>query len=238
MARLNDMPGQRKAAVVTGATGGIGAAVVARLSAAGYRVLALGRNKERLNELVQQHPGVTPIQADLAEPTVLSTVLPKVDRLDALIHCAGIADVARVEEMTPQLWKQTLDVNVVASAELTRVLLPALRAARGHVVFVNASFGMTAVPRWSAYVGSKAALGELADSLRAEEAPHGLRVTSIYPGGVDTPLLREVRRSFGAEYDPATCIRPNSLAAFILTILAAPADAYISDVAIKATPRG
>jgi short-subunit dehydrogenase len=142
-------------AVVTGATGGIGAAVVAQLSAAAYTVLAIGRDKGRLDELAREHRAVTPIQADLAEPTTLSSIVPKIDRLDALIHCAGIAEVARVDETDPQLWQRILNVNVVASAELTRALLPALRIARGHVVFVNAAYGMTGVPRWSAYVGSR-----------------------------------------------------------------------------------
>ncbi|MET8234316.1 SDR family oxidoreductase [Micromonospora sp. NPDC005298] len=225
-------------AVVTGATGGIGLAVVAQLSAAGYRVLALGRDTSRLSELAHAHPGVTPIYADLAEPARLNSIVPNLDRLDALIHCAGIADLAEVEETTTQLWQRILDVNVVASAEITRALLPALRAARGHVVFINAAYGMTGVPRWSAYVGSKAALRELADSLRAEEAAHGLRVTSIYPAGVDTPLLREVRRSFERDHDPATSVRPETLAGIILAALRAPADAHITDLAVEPTRRG
>jgi NADP-dependent 3-hydroxy acid dehydrogenase YdfG len=232
------MTTEGQVAVVTGATGGIGTAVVAQLSAAGYRVLAFGRDKGRLSELLREHRGVTPIQADLAEPSTLSSVVPGLDRLDALIHCAGIADLAGVEEAPPQLWQRILDVNVVASAELTRILLPALRAACGHVVFVNAAYGMTGVPRWSTYVGSKAALRELADSLRAEEAPHGLRVTSIYPAGVDTPMLREVRRSFGRDHEPATCVRAESLAAIILAALHAPADAHITDLAVEPTRRG
>jgi NADP-dependent 3-hydroxy acid dehydrogenase YdfG len=211
--------------------------MVAQLSAVGYSVLALGRDRGRLDELVQEHGGVTPIQADLAEPAALSYVVPKLDRLDALIHCAGIADLAGVEETAPRLWQRILDVNVVAAAELTRALLPALRTACGHVVFVNAAHGMTGVPRWSAYVGSKAALRELAESLRAEEASHGLRVTSIYPAGVDTPLLREVRRSIGRDHDPATCVHPETLAAIILTALRAPADAHITDLAVEPTWR-
>jgi NAD(P)-dependent dehydrogenase (short-subunit alcohol dehydrogenase family) len=68
---------------------------------------------------------------------------------------------------------------------VTRALLPALRAARGRIVFVNAARGTHPVPGWSAYAGSKVALRELADSLRDEEDPHGNRVTTIYPGGVD-----------------------------------------------------
>lgn len=109
--------------------------------------------------------------------------MTELDRVDALIHCAGIADVASVEDTPARLWQPMLAINVASAAELTRVLLPGLRKAAGHVVFVNAAYGMAGEPRWSAYVGSKAALRELADSLREEEAPHGVRVTSIFPSG-------------------------------------------------------
>jgi NAD(P)-dependent dehydrogenase (short-subunit alcohol dehydrogenase family) len=87
-----------------------------------------------------------------------------------VVHCAGVSEVAAVEATPHALWEETLAVNVTGPAALTRVLLPPLRAARGHVVFVNAAPGQQGVPNWSAYTASKAALRELADSLREEEA--------------------------------------------------------------------
>jgi NAD(P)-dependent dehydrogenase (short-subunit alcohol dehydrogenase family) len=128
-------------------------------------------------------------------------------------------------------------VNVSGPASLTRALLPALRAARGRIVFVNAAPGLRAVPRWSAYTASKAALRELADSLREEERPHGLRVTTIYPGGVRTELLRKVREGLGVPYDPAVTVRPETLAELVLTVLRFPDDAEIMDVSLRAALR-
>lgn len=230
------MSAATKTALVTGATGGIGAAVASVLSAAGFRVLATGRHPDRLAELAERHATVTSIGIDLTDPAELAAGLPPLNRLDALVHCAGIADIATVSDSRPRQWRQILEVNLVSAAELTRILLPALRLARGHVVFVNASFGMTGVPGWSAYVGSKAALRELADSLREEEAASGVRVTSVFPGGVATDLLRTVRRSFGGQYDPAACISPDSLARIILSALQSPDDAMITDLAVAPAP--
>lgn len=144
-------PALVKTAAVTGSTGGIGSAVCGALDAAGWEVLELRRGES----------------------------LPEIERLDALVHCAGIAPVASVEDSARDLWAETLEANVVGPAEATRSFLPALRTARGHVVFVDAAPGLRGVARWSAYVASKAAVRELADSLREEEGANGVRVTSI-----------------------------------------------------------
>jgi NADP-dependent 3-hydroxy acid dehydrogenase YdfG len=226
-------------AVVSGATGSIGGAMVSRLAAEGYGVVALGRDDTALDKLAegQGQAQVRTIRVDLTDAASLSESLPRLERVDVLVHCAGIADVAPVEGSDVELWRQMLEVNLVAAAELTRALLPPLRAARGHIIFVNASYGMTGVPRWSAYVGSKVAMRELADSLRAEEAPYGLRVTSIYPGGVRSPLLRRVRYAFGRDYDPTRSLSPESLATVMLGVLRAPTDTHVTDLAITPAPQ-
>jgi NADP-dependent 3-hydroxy acid dehydrogenase YdfG len=223
--------------LVTGATGGIGAAVVRAAADGGYRVMAAGRDGERLNRQCAAVPGTSPVLLDLRAPAGLSATLAGLDRLDAVVHCAGVADVAGVGESPLSLWLETLTVNVVAAAEITRLVLAALRRTAGHVVFVNAAPGLHAVPRWSAYTASKAALRELADSLRAEEARHGIRVTTIYPGGTATDLLEKVRGRFGQPYDAADCIQPATLASVVLTILDMREDAYLPEVSVLPTPR-
>jgi NADP-dependent 3-hydroxy acid dehydrogenase YdfG len=224
-------------AVVTGATGGIGSAIVRALADRDHRVLAIGRSAERLEALAGIASSVTPVVMDLSQPVELPAVLRDLARVDVLIHCAGVADVASVADGAPDLWRRTFAVNVLSAAELTQGLLPALRAAAGHVVFVNMAPGMTGVPRWSAYVGSKAAQRELADSLRAEEAGNGIRVTTVYPGGTATDLLRQVREQFGRPYEPETCIRPESLAQMVVAALDSPVDAQVTDLTVQATSR-
>jgi NADP-dependent 3-hydroxy acid dehydrogenase YdfG len=216
--------------MVTGAAGGIGSAVANLLISRGHEVIALGRGQARLTAL----RGATAVVADLGQPQSLRNAVTVPDRLDALVHCAGVSPVAAVADAEPEVWARILAVNVAGAAELTRLLLPALRRARGHVIFVNASPGMTAVPGWAAFVGSKAAVRELADSLREEET--AIRVTTIYPSATATELLREVRAAFGLDYDPARCIQPDSLAATIAWVLAAPPDSYVSELSVLPSP--
>lgn len=223
--------------LVTGATGGIGAALVRAAAGAGYHVLAAGRDAVRLDDLCAGVAHAVPVLLDLRDPTTLPRELRELDRLDALVHNGGIAEVAAVEDTSYELWQETMTVNVIAAAELTRALLPALRRAAGRVVFINATPGMRAVPRWSAFVASKAALRELADSLRAEEARHGLRVTTIYPGGTATELLQKVREQFGRPYEPSECIQPATLASLVLSVLDVPDDAQITELSVLPAPR-
>lgn len=222
--------------MVTGATGGIGRAVVAELVAAGHQVSAVGRDPARLGSL----PGVRVVAADLAQPQRLAQVIDVPGQLAALVHCAGVSvdAVAPVAGTGPQVWQETMAVNVMAAAELTRLVLPALRRGRGHVVFVNSARGVRAAPDWSAFAASKAALQELADSLRAEEEQNGLRVTTVYPGATATEHLREVRAAFGRGYDPRRCIKPETLAAMVAWVLAAPQDGYVGELSVLVAPHG
>jgi NADP-dependent 3-hydroxy acid dehydrogenase YdfG len=224
-----------KQAVITGATGGIGSAIVRMLADRGNDVVAMARPSAALDALCEATAAVAaPI--DLLRTSELPAAVRALDRVDVLIHAAGVSEVASVEDTPPEVWHETMAVNVTGPAELTRALLPALRAARGRVVFVNAVAGLHAMPRWSAYTASKAALTELADSLRLEEAGSGVRVTSIYPGGVATELLRKVRAGLGRPYDPAHCVSPASLAAVVAAVLDAPADVDITEVALQPPP--
>lgn len=194
--------------------------------------MAVARSSAALDALCQD-TGAVAAAFDLLRPSGLPPALTRLPAVSALIHAAGAAEVAPVAETSWERWQETFAVNVSGPAELTRALLPALRAARGRVVFVNAVAGLHAVPRWSAYAGSKAALTELADSLRLEEAANGVRVTSVYPGGVATEMLRTVRAAFGQPFDRARLTSPDSLAQVVASVLDAPADVDIQEIALK-----
>jgi short-subunit dehydrogenase len=194
--------------LVTGASGGIGSAVVDALAASGHQVTAIRRDAKAAEAI--SAGGVRVVAADLAHVDELRVAVSGIDHLDALVHCAGVSAVESVAETQTAVWQETLTVNVTAAAELTRLLLPQLRASTGHVIFINASPGMRAAPRWSAFVGSKAALRELADSLRVEEAGNGVRVTTVYPAATATHQLRRIRAAFDRPYEPAQCIQPGA----------------------------
>lgn len=222
--------------LVTGAGAGIGAAVARALARRGDQLVLLARNEERAGALASDLPGSRTVVADLAEPTRLEEVLAGQelpDRLDSVIHSAGVAELGSVSELGADVWRRTLDVNLVAPAELTRLLLPSLRATRGHVVLVNSGSGLRANPGWSAYAASKHGLRALADALRAEEKGSGVRVTSVYPGRTATPMQEKVHEQEGKDYDPSEWITPDTVADAILHVLDLPPEATIPELVVR-----
>ncbi|GAA3808442.1 SDR family oxidoreductase [Streptomyces phyllanthi] len=222
--------------VITGAGSGIGAAVARRLHARGDELVLHARDAGRAKELAAEFPEARTLVGDLAEPDKLSwafshQTLP--DRVDSLVHSAGVIELGAVGELTPKSWRHQLNVNLVSPAELTRLFLPQLRAARGHVVFLNSGSGLHAYGDWSAYAASKHGLRALADSLRHEEHAGGVRVTSVYPGRTASPMQAKVHQQEGKEYDPSQWIDPESVATTILMALDLPRDAEVHDVTVR-----
>ncbi|WP_338673096.1 SDR family oxidoreductase [Streptomyces sp. SCSIO 30461] len=222
--------------LITGAGSGIGAAVTRRLHERGDELVLLARDAGRAKELAQAYPGARTLVGDLAAPDRLSwafshQTMP--ERVDSLLHIAGIVDLGPVGELTPRAWHAQLDVNLVGPAELTRLVLPQLRVAQGTVIFVNSGAGLNAHADWSAYAASKHGLKALADSLRQEERPNGIRVSSVYPGRTASPMQAKVHQQEGKEYDPARWIGTESVATTILTALDLPRDAEINDLTVR-----
>ena len=160
------------------------------------------RSAARADDLRPDFPEADLVVADLADPGSVPAVATAAgERVDGVVHAAGVVSLGPVAELDAEAWRSQLDVNLVAPALLTRALLPALRAARGTVVLVNSGAGQVAHPTWAAYAASKHGLKALADSLRAEEAEHGVRVTSVYPGRTATAMQERVHAQEGKDYD-------------------------------------
>jgi NADP-dependent 3-hydroxy acid dehydrogenase YdfG len=104
------------------------------------------------------------------------------------------------------------------------------------VVFVNSGAGLRANPQWAGYAASKHGLRALANALRAEEQPHGVRVTTVYPGRTATPMQQRVHDQEGKDYDAAEWIRPETVGGVILHVLDLPRDATIPDVTVSPGP--
>ncbi|MEW1645476.1 SDR family oxidoreductase [Streptomyces sp. NPDC091219] len=222
--------------VITGAGSGIGAAVARRLHARGDDLVLHARDAGRAKELAAQYPGASTLVGDLADPDKLSWAFSHQSlpgRVDTLLHIAGVVDLGPVGELTPKTWRHQLNVNLIAPAELTRHFLPQLRLSGGHVLFVNSGAGLSASADWSAYAASKHGLKALADSLRHEEHPHGVRVTSVYPGRTASPMQAKVHQQEGKAYDPARWIDPESVATTILMAIDLPGDAEVNDLTVR-----
>ncbi|WEV25179.1 SDR family oxidoreductase [Streptomyces sp. 71268] len=222
--------------LITGAGSGIGTVVAERLCARGDELWLLARDAGRAKQLAERYPGARTLVGDLAEPERLSWALSHQqvpERLDSLLHIAGVVELGDVGDLTPKAWNQQLAANLVSPAELTRLLLPQLRLAKGHVVFVNSGAGLRANAQWSAYAASKHGLKALADALRWEESGNGIRVTTVYPGRTATPMQVKVHQQEGKEYDPERWMTPESVATTLLTALDLPRDAEITDLSVR-----
>lgn len=215
--------------LITGATSGIGHAVATRLRDRGDELILIVRDPERAADF----PEARLIVADLADPGSLNPAdLPDLpDRLDSVVHAAGVVALGAVADLDEVAWRRQLEVNLLAPALLTRAALPALRAGSGTVVFVNSGAGLHAHPQWAAYAASKFGLRALAESLRAEEP--GIRVTTVYPGRVATPMQSDVHRQEGREYDETAWIRPETVAAAVVDAIDLGPDATVPDVVIR-----
>ncbi|MEU5655673.1 SDR family oxidoreductase [Streptomyces sp. NPDC047737] len=222
--------------LITGAGSGIGAAVARRLLERGDELVLLARDAGRARELAALYPGARTLVGDLADPDRLSWAFgqqPMPERLDSLLHIAGVVELGRIGDLTPRTWHLQLNANLVAPAELTRLLLPQLRVSQGQVVFVNSGAGLAAHAEWGAYAASKHGLKALADSLRHEEHGNGVRVTSVYPGRTASPMQAKVHQQEGKEYDASRWIDPESVATTILLAIDLPRDAEINDLTVR-----
>jgi NADP-dependent 3-hydroxy acid dehydrogenase YdfG len=122
-------------------------------------------------------------------------------------------------------------VNVVGAVALTLELLPALRAAGGHVVFINSGAGINASPGLASYSASKFALRGFADSLRNDE--QSLRVTSVHPGRIATEMQEGLVAYEGKDYDPARYLSPETVAKVVADAVHTPRDAHVQEIIVR-----
>ncbi|HEY8552897.1 MAG TPA: SDR family NAD(P)-dependent oxidoreductase [Thermaerobacter sp.] len=182
-------------ALITGASSGIGRASALALARAGWKVLA-GVRREADGHALREAagPAVEPVLLDVTDPEQVRAAAEAVDRragaagLQGLVNNAGIAAAGPVELVPEAVWRQQLEVNVVGVVAVTRALLPALRRGRGRLVLMGSVSGLVSLPFMAPYSASKFALEALADALRIELAPWGIRVCLIEPAAVATPI--------------------------------------------------
>ena len=220
--------------VITGAGSGIGSALAQRLADRGDELVLIARSDARAAELTDTFPRAQLLVADLADPGTLNGIGRQVDGpVDTVLHVAGVVDLAPVERLRLAAWEEQVTVNLTAPAVLTRELLPHLRAARGTVVFINSSAGLAASAEWSAYAASKFGLRAFADSLRAEEVEHGVRVSTVYPSRTATPMQEKVHEQEGRTYDSSRWISAETVVDTIVHVIDLPGDATIPDVTVR-----
>ncbi|UVY85273.1 SDR family oxidoreductase [Brachybacterium sp. NBEC-018] len=221
--------------LVTGANRGIGREIALALAPDHHLVLG-GRDEAALTALAAELPAAETFVADLTDPAATAAAVGALalpGGLDGLVHSAGVLVSGRVEDLSTADWTRSLTVNVTAVAELTRLLLPALREIRGTVVTINSGSGYTAKGGGGAYAASKFALRALTDALRDEERGHGVRVTSVHPGRVATDMQRQLRDFEQGEYRESDYVAPATVAATVRLALDLPAEASIDELSVR-----
>ncbi|WP_069161367.1 SDR family oxidoreductase [Nocardia altamirensis] len=220
-------------ALITGASRGLGAAI-ARELAPTHDLLLGARSVDALRDIMKELPDATGWPVDLTDYPAVADATAPIQRLDVLVHSAGVADLNSIAESTVDQWRNTLEANLIAVAELTRQLLPALRAANGHVVLINSGAGLRANAGWASYAASKFGLRAFGDALRLEEP--ALRVTSIHPGRIDTDMQREIIAHEGREYRPEQFLRAETVAGAVRNAVETPRDAHPTEIVLRPNP--
>ena len=231
-------------ALVTGATQGIGLAIGHALARLGVTLCLLARTRQALESTAASLPGPSPkliFPCDLGDDAHLSRLpaqlLPQTaGRLDILVHSAaafaqGAFESAPVADLDLQY-----RINLRAPYVLTQSFLPQLKSARGQVVFINSTTGLSARPHVTQYAATKHALKGFADVLRQEVGPAGVRVISVYPGKVATPMQQRRHEIEAKPYRPQTLIQPEDIASAIVNALSLPRTAEVTDLQIRPGP--
>jgi NAD(P)-dependent dehydrogenase (short-subunit alcohol dehydrogenase family) len=170
-------------ALVTGASTGIGRASALHLAGLGFHVLAGVRDPADAPD------GLEPLRLDVTSEEDVAAAAERVGaELHALVNNAGIALSGPVEVVPIDEWRRIVDINLLGQVAVTRALLPAVLRARGRVVNMSSIGGRVANPLFGPYSATKFALEAVSDALRREVAAHGVRVISIEPGGIATPI--------------------------------------------------
>jgi short-subunit dehydrogenase len=185
------MEPSREIALVTGASSGIGRETAVRLAKVGYRVIALARRKERLVELAENAPNITPRPVDLSDAEALERFCREMSGLSepvsVLINDAGYSIRGAIEDVSLPAIRRLFEVNLFALIRITQACLPGMRRLRrGTIVNLSSVVGKFPFPTSGPYAATKHAVEAVSDALRIEVRPFGIRVVTIRPGVIAT----------------------------------------------------
>lgn len=233
-----------KAVVITGGGTGIGAGIARELAQAGCRVMVGGRREEPLQQLAQSVQAAEPVryaQLDVADDESIRQFFrqarEQLGEIDILVNSAGINIQNRtIAAMDPADWDHVLRVNATGAYRCMLEVLPAMRERRdGVVINISSISGKRAIQLGGVvYCASKFAMTALGTAVSNEVRLEGVRVTNVYPGEVNTPILDKRPTPVSQEHKNAI-LQPEDVAALVATICRLPARAHVPEVVIKPT---
>lgn len=232
-----------RTALITGGGSGIGAAIARSFSDAGCRVIVTGRRLEVLQQVAESDPAgrITPVAADVVDrdsvAALFEQALAIASQIDILVNSAGINVPNRaMSDLTPEDWDRVLAINATGTFNCIREVLPGMRERRdGVIINITSVAGMrTGLLGGVAYNASKFAASALGRTVGEEERENGVRVTTIYPGEVETPILDDRPVPVSAEHR-ARILQPEDVAAATLMVAELPPRARVPELVITPT---
>jgi NADP-dependent 3-hydroxy acid dehydrogenase YdfG len=238
---------KKQTALITGATSGIGEATAHALAEAGWRVIVTGRRAERLKELKNELKAeygaeVLTLAFDVRDPfqvsASLGTLPEKWCEIDLLVNNAGLAaGLEHIDAGSLADWEQMIDTNVKGLLYVTRIISPLMvERGRGHIVNIGSIAGKQVYENGAVYCATKHAVNALSQGMRADLVRHGIRVTEIRPGMVETEFS-EVRfhgdeARAAAVYQGVEALTAEDIAEAVMWAVTRPAHVNIDEIAL------
>ena len=224
--------------MITGASRGIGAAAARAFAQAGYHLLLLARSQADLDALAAELRGhgqrVETAVLDLADPSAIAPALEELLNRglspSVVINNAGAAYTGNLAEMPLDRWQWLLQLNLTSVFQVCQAVLPALRREGGQIINVSSHAARNAFPEWGAYCTSKAALASFSRCLAEEERQHGIRVSTLTLGAVNTPLWDS--ETVHSSFDRCAMLSPERVAEALLSLAQQPASQVAEDITL------
>ncbi len=223
--------------LITGASRGIGRATAIAFAKAGMDLLLVSRSQAALQSVVAEAEELgAEVQTAAIDLSQLDSIKPALEAavaqfpVDILINNAGMAYTGNLLETPLADWQQVINLNLTSVFQCVQTLLPMLRQRQGMVINVASIAGYQAFPGWGAYNVSKAGLIALSKTLAAEERQHGVRVVTLCPGSVNTPLWDT--DTVQADFDRSRMLTPETVAQAILHAALLPPGAVIEELTV------
>ncbi len=225
-------------ALITGASRGIGAATARLFAAAGYDLLLVARSSDALEQLAGELRSsgrrVETAAIDLAEPTGvaagLNELLQRGLQPSVVINNAGAAYTGSLAEMPIERWQWLIQLNLTSVFQVCQAVLPGLRQRGGQIINVSSHAARNAFPDWGAYCTSKAALASFSRCLAEEERQHGIRVSTLTLGAVNTPLWDS--ETVHSSFDRRAMLSPERVAEALLSLAQQPSSQIVEDATL------
>ncbi len=229
---------KKKVACVTGASRGIGRSISLMLAEAGAHVILCSRNRNKLQdvkgEIASRGGKATVIPADIAVEkeitSVFDTIKAKIGRLDILVNSAGIGSTGSLVDFPIENFDQIMAVNLrgvfICCQQAMRIMIT---QGSGYIINISSVVGFKGYPDQSAYTASKHGVMGLTKSLAVEAQEHGIQVSAILPGGVDTEFVKNIR----PDLDTSVLILPEDIAKTVVYLLSLSDRAMVDQVHIR-----